>query len=222
MDLFGDKCLRHVNQPPLGARGGGVARVGVGFGPGVAKNERPHARRLLLDRPQGDVSAQGQADQHGFLDGEGRQSFEHVVDGVLDAPWERKAAAASVFLRGMGRGRVTSVTGLHEVHEAVGKWIVEADIPTVGAPKKDGYEKAAQTIKDIASLAYPGKEGAPLAQVMTEAKAEAQLGKVAWLEYTSTTEGLLAPTIEMFQPKPSAEALMSSMGKLVADIAAAK
>jgi formate-dependent phosphoribosylglycinamide formyltransferase (GAR transformylase) len=63
-----------------------------------------------------------------------------VVDGELDAPWDRKAAAASVFLRGMGRGRVTSVTGLHECHEAVGKWIVEADIPTVGAPKKDGYE----------------------------------------------------------------------------------
>jgi formate-dependent phosphoribosylglycinamide formyltransferase (GAR transformylase) len=63
-----------------------------------------------------------------------------VVDGVLDAPWERKAAAASVFLRGMGRGRVTSVTGLHECHEAVGRHVVEADIPTVGSPKKDGYE----------------------------------------------------------------------------------
>ncbi len=63
-----------------------------------------------------------------------------VVDGVLDAPWERKAAAASVFLRGMGRGRVSQVTGLHECHEAVGKWIVEADIPVVGSPKKDGYE----------------------------------------------------------------------------------
>jgi len=63
-----------------------------------------------------------------------------VVDGVLDAPWERKAAAASVFLRGMGRGRVTQVSGLHECHEAVGKWIVEADLPTVGSPKKDGYE----------------------------------------------------------------------------------
>jgi formate-dependent phosphoribosylglycinamide formyltransferase (GAR transformylase) len=63
-----------------------------------------------------------------------------VVDGVLDAPWDRKAAAASVFLRGMGRGRVSAVTGLHECHEAVGKYIVEADIPVVGAPKKDGYE----------------------------------------------------------------------------------
>jgi hypothetical protein len=40
----------------------------------------------------------------------------------------------------MGRGRVSAVSGLHECHEAVGKWVVEADIPTVGAPKKDGYE----------------------------------------------------------------------------------
>jgi len=63
-----------------------------------------------------------------------------VVDGELDAPWERQAAAASVFLRGIGRGRVSAVTGLHEVHEAVGKYIVEADIPVVGAAKKDGYE----------------------------------------------------------------------------------
>jgi formate-dependent phosphoribosylglycinamide formyltransferase (GAR transformylase) len=63
-----------------------------------------------------------------------------VVDGELDAPWERKYAAASVFLRGMGRGRVSHVSGLHECHEAVGKWIVEADIPNVGSPKKDGYE----------------------------------------------------------------------------------
>jgi hypothetical protein len=55
-----------------------------------------------------------------------------------------------------------------------------------------------------------------------KAKAEAQLGKVTWLEYTSTTEGLIAPRIVMFQAKPSAEALMTSMGKLVADIAAAK
>jgi len=63
-----------------------------------------------------------------------------VVDGELDAPWERRAAAASVFLRGMGRGRVSAVSGLREVHEAVGKYIVEADIPLVGAAKKDGYE----------------------------------------------------------------------------------
>ena len=63
-----------------------------------------------------------------------------VVDGELDAPWERKYAVGCAFLRGMGRGRVAAVTGIHETHEAVGKWIVEADLPTIGEPKKGGYE----------------------------------------------------------------------------------
>ncbi len=63
-----------------------------------------------------------------------------VVDGELDAPWERTAAVATVFLRGMGRGRVAAVTGIHDVYEALGKWIVEAELPTVGAAKRDGYE----------------------------------------------------------------------------------
>jgi len=40
----------------------------------------------------------------------------------------------------MGRGRVAGVTGVHETHEAVGKWIVEANLPNLGAPKSDGYE----------------------------------------------------------------------------------
>lgn len=63
-----------------------------------------------------------------------------VVDGEQDAPWERSAAAGCAFLRGMGRGRVSSVSGLHEIHEAMSPWIAEADIPEIGAPKKDGYE----------------------------------------------------------------------------------
>jgi hypothetical protein len=63
-----------------------------------------------------------------------------VVDGELDAPWERKYAVGCAFLRGMGRGRIASVTGVHETYEAVGKWTVEANLPKVGAPKADGYE----------------------------------------------------------------------------------
>jgi biotin carboxylase len=63
-----------------------------------------------------------------------------VVDGEVDAPWERSAAAATVFLRGMGRGQVAGVSGVREAYEAVGKWIVEAELPTVGTPKKDSYE----------------------------------------------------------------------------------
>jgi hypothetical protein len=63
-----------------------------------------------------------------------------VIDGEFDGPWERKYAVGCAFLRGIGHGRVASVTGVHETHQAVGKWIVEAKLPTIGAPKSDGYE----------------------------------------------------------------------------------
>ncbi|HVH46628.1 MAG TPA: ATP-grasp domain-containing protein, partial [Labilithrix sp.] len=47
-----------------------------------------------------------------------------VVDDELDAPWHRKYAVGCAFIRGMGQGRVVNVTGIHETHEAVGKWIM--------------------------------------------------------------------------------------------------
>jgi hypothetical protein len=40
----------------------------------------------------------------------------------------------------MGHGRVAAVTGVKEANEAVGKWIVESKLPTLGAPKSDSYE----------------------------------------------------------------------------------
>jgi biotin carboxylase len=63
-----------------------------------------------------------------------------VVDGELDAPWERKYAVGCAFLRGMGHGQIASVTGVHEAHEAVGKLVMEARLPAVGAIKADSYE----------------------------------------------------------------------------------
>lgn len=63
-----------------------------------------------------------------------------VVDDELDAPWNRKYAVGCAFLRGMGQGRVVDVTGIHETHEAVGNWIMEAKLPTLGATKSDSYE----------------------------------------------------------------------------------
>jgi formate-dependent phosphoribosylglycinamide formyltransferase (GAR transformylase) len=63
-----------------------------------------------------------------------------VVDGELDAPWERRYAAGCAYIRGMGRGRIASVTGVHETHEAVGKHLVEAKLPSIGAMKNDSYE----------------------------------------------------------------------------------
>jgi hypothetical protein len=63
-----------------------------------------------------------------------------VVDGELDAPWERKYAAGCAFVRGSGHGRVIAVTGVRETHEAIAPWLVEAKLPTIGAHKNDSYE----------------------------------------------------------------------------------
>ena len=63
-----------------------------------------------------------------------------VVDSELDAPWERKLAVGCAFLRGMGQGRVISVTGLHAAHQATRHLIAESRLPTIGATKSDGYE----------------------------------------------------------------------------------
>ncbi|MSP25473.1 MAG: ATP-grasp domain-containing protein [Myxococcales bacterium] len=63
-----------------------------------------------------------------------------VIDGAFDAPWNRRYAVGSAFFRGIGRGRVAGVSGIEASQRAVGNWIVEAKIPTIGAPKSDSYE----------------------------------------------------------------------------------
>jgi len=63
-----------------------------------------------------------------------------VVDGAFDAPWQRRYAVGSAFLRGMGRGRIVGVTGVRETHDAIGPHVVEAKLPKVGHHRADGYE----------------------------------------------------------------------------------
>lgn len=63
-----------------------------------------------------------------------------VVDGRLETPWERKHAAATIFLRGVGRGRVARIDGLDVAQHAVGRLVEEVKLPRLGAPKADGYE----------------------------------------------------------------------------------
>lgn len=63
-----------------------------------------------------------------------------VVDGAFDGPWQRRWATAVAFLRGPGTGRVAAIRGVDEAQRAVGGLVVEAKLPTVGAPKADGYE----------------------------------------------------------------------------------
>ena len=63
-----------------------------------------------------------------------------VVDDAFDGPWERKYAAGSAFLRGIGRGRVMAVDGIGKLNEAIGAIVQEAKVPELGAPKSDSYE----------------------------------------------------------------------------------
>lgn len=63
-----------------------------------------------------------------------------VIDDAFDGPWERKWALGVVFFRGLGSGRVASVTGAEEANRRVGHLIVQARLPQPGQPKSDSYE----------------------------------------------------------------------------------
>lgn len=63
-----------------------------------------------------------------------------VIDEAFDGPFERRYAVGVAFLRGVGRGRVTRVTGVDEAHRRVGQLVVKARLPTPGAPRSDHYE----------------------------------------------------------------------------------
>jgi biotin carboxylase len=63
-----------------------------------------------------------------------------VVDGAFDGPWERRFSVGCAYLRGWGRGRVAALHGVQATHDAVGALVVEAALPTLGAPKSDSYE----------------------------------------------------------------------------------
>src|SRR5262245_30548917 len=52
-----------------------------------------------------------------------------AVDGCFDGPWERKYAVGTVFLRGLGSGRVEQVQGIEAVSEQVGELVVESGLP---------------------------------------------------------------------------------------------
>ncbi len=56
------------------------------------------------------------------------------------SPPVRSAAAGTVFFRGKGKGRVVAVHGLAQAQEEVGRYVVDASLPTPGQPAADGYE----------------------------------------------------------------------------------
>ncbi|SNS27949.1 hypothetical protein SAMN04488107_2023 [Geodermatophilus saharensis] len=63
---------------------------------------------------------------------------ELVVHGRFAVP-ERRYAAGTAYLRGMGHGRVRAVHGLDAVQQQVGHLVVEARIPQPGQPAATDY-----------------------------------------------------------------------------------
>jgi hypothetical protein len=61
---------------------------------------------------------------------------------VLDRfePRERRYAAGTVYLRGMGRGRVRAVHGADELQRELGHLVVESRLPQPGQPASTTYE----------------------------------------------------------------------------------
>lgn len=62
------------------------------------------------------------------------------IDGAFEGPWVRRHAAGTAFVRGVGHGRVASVTGVRDTWDAIHPWLVEAKLPTPGKPKVTSYE----------------------------------------------------------------------------------
>ena len=69
-----------------------------------------------------------------------------MVDEVVDGSWERRYAAAAVFLRQPGGPRVTGLTGVEEAQAAMGALVVDAQLPRPGQHRSDGYEGEGQVI----------------------------------------------------------------------------
>ncbi len=63
-----------------------------------------------------------------------------MVDDRVDGYFERRYAAATVFLRQPGGNRVLDVQGLDQAQKAMGHLVVDKHLPQPGAPRADGYE----------------------------------------------------------------------------------
>jgi biotin carboxylase len=63
-----------------------------------------------------------------------------VVDDAFDGPYERKYSVGVAYLRGVGHGRVTRVTGVDRANQQVGSLVVDSRLPKPGTPRSDSYE----------------------------------------------------------------------------------
>jgi len=63
-----------------------------------------------------------------------------TTDNAFDGPFKRQFAVGCAYLRGIGHGRVQSVSGVHEANAKVGHLAVVSRLPKRGQPRSDHYE----------------------------------------------------------------------------------
>ena len=63
-----------------------------------------------------------------------------MVDDKFDGPWQRQKAAAIVFLRSQGTGKISKIEGLTEAQKKMGSLVTDVKLPVVGLPKSSTYE----------------------------------------------------------------------------------
>ena len=64
---------------------------------------------------------------------------EAAIFGTFQKP-QRRYATGTVFMRGQGKGRVTTIDGLDKIHKELGSLIVETKLPQPGQPVSGTYE----------------------------------------------------------------------------------
>jgi len=117
-----------------------------------AHTRSPRRRRRRRERDDGSLSAVGEiaarppiafivlANSYAHVTDMYRAWARAVVDDAFDGPWQRKYAVGVAFLRGIGRGRVSKVSGVEEANKKVGHLVVESRLPKKGTPRADSYE----------------------------------------------------------------------------------
>jgi len=141
-------CLlpRQVDGPAFdGVRDVGFAAVKrLGMHSGMTHMEwfrRPDGRVAVGEiamRPPGAqfVSLMSYAYDHDMY----RAWARAAVDDAFDGPVTRNWAVSIAYLRGQGQGRVAVIDGVKRAQAEVGSLVVEAKLPTVGAPRSSSYE----------------------------------------------------------------------------------
>ena len=63
-----------------------------------------------------------------------------VVHDEWEPSWKRRNSVAVAFLRGQGKGKIHSITGLEQAQQEIGNLVTQVNLPKIGAQPSSSYE----------------------------------------------------------------------------------